>query len=102
MESELIIIQQLYDNTRIEPSFVELLYDEGLIDIEIVSGKQYIRESQIRNLEHFARLYYDLSINVEGIDVIHNLMLRMDEMKNEMARLRSFFDSHQSLWTDVE
>jgi len=33
-------------------------------------------------------MYYDLSINMEGIDAIHHLLERMEEMKREMDSLR--------------
>ena len=34
-------------------------------------------------------MYYDLSINIEGIDAIHHLLQRMEEMQNELHELRS-------------
>ena len=33
-------------------------------------------------------MYYDLDINMEGIDVIHHLLQRMDGMQREIDRLR--------------
>ena len=33
-------------------------------------------------------MYYDLSINMEGIDVIHHLLERMEDMRHEMRSLR--------------
>ena len=33
-------------------------------------------------------MYYDLSINIEGIDAIRHLLERMKDMQNEMDRLK--------------
>jgi hypothetical protein len=41
-------------------------------------------------------MYYDLSINIEGIDAIHHLLKRMESMQQEIyslhSRLRLFED----------
>ena len=33
-------------------------------------------------------MYYDLSINMEGIDAIHHLLEKMEDMRREMSLLR--------------
>ena len=38
--------------------------------------------------DELTRLHYDLSINIEGIDVIHNLLRRMRLMEQELSVLR--------------
>ena len=100
METGLIIIDELLKNSRIEPSFIVLLRNEGLIDITIIEGKQYIHESQLSDIEKFANMYYELSINVEGIDVIHNLLKKMNSMEHELYELRKLMHYHKSLWDD--
>lgn len=100
METGLIIVDELLRDSQIEPSFVVLLRDEGLIDITIVEGKQYIHESQLADLRRFANMYYELSINIEGIDVIHNLLRKMDDMERELYRLRRLYGYHKSMWDD--
>jgi hypothetical protein len=40
-------------------------------------------------VERYARLYYDLSINMEGIDAIHHLLDRIYVMQDEMRSLRN-------------
>jgi hypothetical protein len=44
--------------------------------------------SELPNVERYSRMYYDLSINMEGIDAIRHLLERMEEMKQEMDSLR--------------
>ena len=95
--SELIIITDIYNSSRIEPSFIHLLENEGLIEIQIIEGKQYIEESKITDLERFARWHYDLSINIEGIDVIHNLLDKMNDMEKQLNSLKSFLDNRNDI-----
>jgi hypothetical protein len=102
METGLIILEELLNNSKIEPSFIILLADEGLIDITVIEGKQYVRESQLPDIERFAKWHYDLSINVEGIDVIHNLLGRMREMERELYSLRKLLDYHKRDWGEMD
>lgn len=102
MKTELIIIDELLKNSHIEPSFIVLLRNEGLIDITVVEGQQYIHESQLSDLEKFANMYYDLSINIEGIDVIHNLLQKMSTMEHELYELRKLLQYHRSVWNSDE
>ncbi|MDU1890187.1 MAG: chaperone modulator CbpM [Dysgonomonas sp.] len=88
MTSELIIIREYCIQNQIEPDFIVQLEDEGLIQIHEVENERYIHISQLRSLEQYTRWYYDLAINVAGIDVIQNLLDRITEMEEEMHRLR--------------
>ncbi|SHF18749.1 chaperone modulator CbpM [Dysgonomonas macrotermitis] len=102
METGLIIIEEYCRNSRIESSFVSLLAREGLIDIKVVEETMYIHESQLADLDRFANMYYDLSINIEGIDVIHNLLQRINGLEKELYSLRKLFGHKDDLWEDIE
>ncbi|MDU1904522.1 MAG: chaperone modulator CbpM [Dysgonomonas sp.] len=102
MDTGLIIIEEFIKNSRIEPSFIILLHKEGLIDIIANEGKQYIRESQLSDLERYARWHYELSVNIEGIDVIQNLLEKMNDMERELHELRRVLHYHRSIWDNFE
>lgn len=87
MHDELIIISDYCDKCHIEPSFIEQLQEGGLIDIQTEGGERYLLFSQLPDVERYSRMYYDLSINMEGIDAIHHLLNRIDEMQREIDRL---------------
>ena len=89
MQNELIIVSEYCSKCNIEPSFIDLLEEEGLIDVVSENGERYLYCSQLSELERYTRFYYELSINVEGIDVIHHLLRRMEEMQQEMCELRN-------------
>lgn len=89
MQTELIIVSEYCHKCHIEPSFIELLQEGGLIEIHIEGGEHYLLVSQLPEIERYSRMYYDLSINMEGIDVIHHLLERMESMYKEINTLQN-------------
>ena len=63
MQNDLIIISDYCSRCNIEPDFVMMLGEDGLIDIEIRNNVSYFPAEQLNELERYAHLYYDLSIN---------------------------------------
>ena len=96
MQNELIIVSEYCDKCHIEPSFIEMLQEIGLIDIWTEGGERCLQFAQLPDVERYIRMYYDLSINIEGIDAIHHLLKRMESMQQEIyslhSRLRLFED----------
>lgn len=88
MNTDLIIIREYCQQSQVEPDFILQLEEEGLIEITVVENERYINISQLKDLEQYARWHYDLSINIEGIDVIKNLLDKIDNMQNEIFRLK--------------
>lgn len=88
MTSELIIIKEYCIQNQVEPDFIIQLENEGLIQVSIVEEERYIHISQLKHLDQYVRWYYDLSINVAGIDVIQNLLDKIDDMQEEIHRLK--------------
>ena len=89
MQSDLIIISEYCNKSHIEPSFISLLEDDGLIEVTRIEDEQYIPMSQLSDLEQYARLYYDLSINIAGLDAIHHLLKRMKHLQHEIRLLQN-------------
>lgn len=89
MQNELIIVSEYCRKCHIEPSFIDSLQESGLIEILTDEGERYLTFTQLPELERYSRMYYDLSINMEGIDAIHHLLQRMEEMQREIHELRS-------------
>ena len=85
---DLIIIEEYIRHSHIEPQFVALLEENDLIHLQEIADKQYLHPDELTSLESYARLYYDLSINIEGIDAIHHLLERIQALQEEMQTLR--------------
>jgi len=74
---------------NIEFSFVHELSEMGLIQIESIEQGQYIHQDQINDLEKIIRLHHELNVNLEGIDVVFNLLQKERELRNELNSLRN-------------
>ncbi len=92
MQNELIIISEYCAKCNIDPLFIDLLHENDLIEIYTEGEERYLSYSQLPDIEHYSRLYYDLSINIEGIDVIRHLLDQIEDMQREINELRSKLD----------
>jgi hypothetical protein len=74
---------------NIEVSFIRSLQETGLIEIMTVEEKGYIQTSQLQELEKIIHLYYELDINLEGIETINHLLQRINHMQDEITALKN-------------
>ena len=95
MEPQLITIKEYCVSYDIEPDFIISLEESGIITLTIQDTEKYIHEEQFSELDKYVHLYYDLNINIEGIDAIRHLLGKIDHMQNEIAELRSQLHLHQ-------
>lgn len=90
MENEnLIPAEEFCSHYNIELSFIQSLEDFGLINVTTVQQQGFVAADQLKDLEQYIRLHYDLGINVEGIDAIANILQRVKDMQHEMMLLRN-------------
>ena len=88
-EQDLIPTQTICSHYNIEISFVDTLQNMGLIQIEVVEKNQYIHQDQISDLEKIIRLHNELEVNLEGIDVVFNLLQKEKELRSELNTLKN-------------
>lgn len=88
-KEDLIPANEFCISHDIEISFISLLYDNGLIDIAIFDENLYIYPNQLSQLERISHFYYDLGINIEGIETINNLLEKIDEMQQVIVALQN-------------
>jgi hypothetical protein len=90
METEyLIAIDEFCSSHNIEISFISSLQQSGLIEITTIKESAFIEADQLQQLEKFVRLYYELDINLEGIETINYLLHRINSMQDEITALRN-------------
>jgi len=85
----MIPVAEFCECHNLEISFIDSLKGTGLIEIVTIRESSYIRESQLNDLEKIVRLYYDLDLNIEGIDTVINLLQRIEEMQLEITVLKN-------------
>ena len=89
MQNELIIVSEYCRKCHIEPSFIDLLQEGGLIEVMTEGGERYLTFTQLPDVERYSRMYYDLSINIAGIDAIHHMLERIELLQQEVRSLRN-------------
>lgn len=89
IHENLISTETICSHYSIEISFVDALNKMGLIQIEIVEHQQFIHQDQIGDLEKIIRLYNELNLNLEGIDVVFNLLEEEKMLRNELTKLKN-------------
>ena len=88
-EKTLISTQTICSHYNIEISFVDALNKMGLIHIEIIEQNQFIHQDQIGDLEKIIRLHNELNVNLEGIDVVFNLLEKERALRIELNALKN-------------
>lgn len=88
-KQELISTHILCSRYNIEIGFVDELNRMGLIQIELIEEKPFIHNDQLNRLEKIIRLYHDLELNLEGIDVVFHLLEKEEALRKEVIELRN-------------
>ncbi len=83
-----IAIHEFCIHHNIEPDFIVALRQSGLIETETDNDVIFVQYEQLPALEKFIRFRYDMDINLEGIETINYLLLKIEKMQAEMRSLR--------------
>lgn len=84
-----IPVNTLCTHYKVELSFFDNLNAIGLIEIETVEEMQYVHQDSIYDIEKMIRMHQDLDVNIEGIDVVLNLLQKIDALKKEIHAVRN-------------
>lgn len=84
-----ISIQKIILHYPIEDSFVWELHYNKMITIISINKEHFIHENDLNKLEKIIRIYLDLDINIEGIDVVFNLLKEIEELKEKLKKLEN-------------
>jgi chaperone modulatory protein CbpM len=88
-DEEMIPLETFCTYYQVERSFVETLESYGLVSISSREEQRFILTEEVVELEKFSRLYYDLNINVPGIDALKHLLEKLKELQQETENLKA-------------
>ena len=89
MQTELIPAKVFCASHAIEQSFIQTLYESGLIDVTFIEEDPFVPAAQLEQLERIIRMYFEMDINVEGIETITHLLQNLHSMQQEMNALKN-------------
>lgn len=84
----LIPVPALCIHYEVEMSFFNNLSEMGLIEIKTIKDTQYI-DTDIYEIEKIIRMHQELAVNIEGIDVVLNLLQKIDDLQNELNSVKN-------------
>jgi hypothetical protein len=84
-----IPLNQLCTNYQVEISFFGNLNDIGLIEIITIENGQYIHYDRLNDVEKMVRMYRELEVNIEGIDIVFNLLHKIDDLQDKLTAARN-------------
>jgi hypothetical protein len=88
-QDEMIPAEDFCTHHNIEYTFISSLESSGLINVTSIKQSAFIHADDVRKLEQFMHLHYDLDINIEGIEAINYLLEKIEAMQSEIVKLRN-------------
>lgn len=82
--SNLVLVEQFCSHCNVDFSFINSLHDHGVIEIIVLEDRKYLSNEQLKEVERAIRFHYELNINIEGIDVISNLLSQISDLQDEL------------------
>ncbi|MEI6682494.1 MAG: chaperone modulator CbpM [Bacteroidota bacterium] len=92
----LIALDEFCASHGIGISFIGSLQENGLIEVTRIKESSFIEADQLQKLETIVRFYYELDINIAGIESITHLLNRITSMHEEMTVLRNRLRLYES------
>lgn len=82
--NNLISIEHFCSHCNVDFSFIDSLHDHGVIEIIVLEDQKYLSNDQLKEVERAISFHYELNINIEGIDVISNLLSQISDLQQEL------------------
>jgi len=97
--SERISREELVKIYNIEVTFFDELVASGLLNIHTENEIRYLMYEDLPSFERFTNWHYDLEINLPGLEVIHEMLRRMEDLKQKnrelMSKLSAISDKYE-------
>lgn len=87
--AQLIPLDVFCTSHDIDVSFISSLHENGIIEIITIEETGYLNSGELQQLERYINFFYELNINLEGIDAIKHLLARINAMHDEITALRN-------------
>lgn len=88
-EQDFISVIQLCEHYKVEVSFFKQLEAEGLVEITTIEKTKCLHQNSISDVEKMIRIHQELNINIEGIDVVFNMLKKMNALQTKMNLLQN-------------
>lgn len=98
MSKEKITYRECVQIYQVEEVFLDALHSSGLIEVVIEEEDRYIEYDYLQEIEQYVRWYYELEINIEGIEALHHMLQQVRDLQSDVERLRSELKFYKSIF----
>ncbi len=88
MTKQLLKITDICKIYDVENGFINEIVEYELITPVKTDSDLFIEEDELPVLEKIINLHYDLGVNLEGIEIIMNLLDKIDILNEEINKLQ--------------
>ncbi|SHG64154.1 MerR HTH family regulatory protein [Chryseobacterium oranimense] len=99
--SERISREELVKIYNVEITFFDELVDVGLLNVETENEIRYLLYDDLPVFERFTNWHYDLEINLPGLEVINDMLLRIKSLKKENRDLMNKLSAINDQYEDI-
>lgn len=99
--SERISREELVKIYNIEITFFDELVDNGLLNVETEDNVRYLIYEDLQVFEKFANWHYDLEVNLPGLEVIHHMLRKMDDLYQKNRDLMNKLSVIREKYEDI-
>ncbi|PIF46875.1 MerR-like DNA binding protein [Chryseobacterium sp. 52] len=99
--SERISREELVKIYNIEITFFDELVDVGLLKVETENEIRYLLYEDLPVFERFTNWHYDLEINLPGLEVIHDMLRKMKDLKQKNRDLINKLSAISDQYEDI-
>ena len=85
---EYIAVTHLCSQYKVTTQWFQQLHETGLIQVVTVAEEPCVHFTSIHQVDKIMRLHQDLEVNPEGIDVILNLLEKIENLQTELSGLQ--------------
>lgn len=88
MEATLFKIIDICRSNNIEIAFIKELHQNGLIEITVIESQEFVHEDQVAQIQKYQNWYYDLELNIQGIEIVQQLLHKIESLKSQIQTLK--------------
>ncbi len=94
------LVNQFCVSHEVEYTFIESLDQIGFIEIHQIENQDYIHLERLPILEKAIRLTQDLSLDINELEIILDLLEKIENLQEENKLLKSKIEMYRNIISD--
>lgn len=85
----LISAHEFFAYHQLDVGFVVALEEQGIVETITIDQVRYLHPDQLAALERLVRLHRELAVHVEDLDIVLNLLTRLEQAQEQISQLQN-------------